>query len=128
MARRSIRKTRHRAPTWSDVTITLNGVPSPGRARIESIDPPWLRTSPQRDPRPSPPDDLVELAQRAVVTPSLDAEAALAVLQDALLELGLIRELPAQDVRNEAGVLLMRLNELPALEHAWAWAQEVTKR
>lgn len=83
------------------------------------------------------PGDLEGLAWEAIVTPSIAAPAAFAVLVDALLERGLIHPPPERPDRDELLALLtaaFAVPELatttaapkPLLDQAWEWAREAT--
>jgi hypothetical protein len=74
--------------------------------------------------------DLDALAWRAVVTPSTEAPDALAILADALLERGVIAEVPETTVEDlESLVVAGRVigttaRSLTVLEQAWEWAKD----
>ncbi len=104
-----------------DVKITLGGAEHGGAPDVSYV----LAPSTPRGAPPDPPGsydfnvtmkigphELAELACRALTTPSLDAQAALDVLVDALLERGIVRE-PERDIATNS-----------VLVQAWAWAGE----
>lgn len=123
-----------REPAPATGYVTINGVRSPSRVTISRTDGNAERirgladalaiTTTIRSDEPEP--LLLDLAWLAVVTPSLDADDALEVLADALLERGLLRE-PDPPIESVLTLIGESGGLIPSVrEQAWTWAREHT--